>query len=80
MNMIRQNADRSGFKRISLLDGSVDVSEAIYFVNQKAIRPLRQNDGEKEYTPLGANVTRHGNNLSLRKGISRWWARFALSY
>ncbi len=48
MDMIGQNADRSGFKRISLLDGSVDVAEAIYFVDQKAIRPLRKNDGEKE--------------------------------
>ena len=59
MNMVRQNADRDGFKRMSLLNIFVDVPKAIDFVDQEAIGPLRENDGEKENAAFGADILRH---------------------
>jgi hypothetical protein len=57
--MVRQNADRDGLKRMSLLNDFVDVPKAIDFVDQEAVGPLRENDGEKENTALGSNILRH---------------------
>jgi hypothetical protein len=57
--MIGQNADRDGLERMSLLNDFVDVPKAIDLVDQKAIGPLREDDGEKEDATFRANVLRH---------------------
>ena len=46
-------------KRMSLLNDLVDVPQAIDFVDQQAVRPLRKDDGEKENAAFGTNVSRH---------------------
>ena len=57
--MIGQNADRDGLERVPLLNGLVDAPKAIDFFDQEVARPLREDDGEKENTALGTNVSRH---------------------
>jgi hypothetical protein len=59
MNMVRQNADRDGLKRMSLLNDLVDVPKAIDFADQEVVGPLRENDGEKESAAFGTNISRH---------------------
>jgi hypothetical protein len=59
MNMIRQNADRDGLKRMPLLNDFIDVPEAVDFVDQKAVGPLREDDREKENAAIGTNILRH---------------------
>ena len=46
-------------KRMSLLNDLVDVPKAIDFVDQEAVGPLREDDGEKENAAFGTNVLRH---------------------
>jgi hypothetical protein len=42
-----------------LLNDFVDVPNAIDLVDQEAVGPLRESDGEKENTAFGTNVLRH---------------------
>ena len=63
---------------MSLLNGFVDVPKTIDLVDQEAVGPLRENDGEKESTAFGANVLRHDVSYCNLKWFQGWWARFAL--
>ena len=48
VNVIGQDADRDGFERAALLDGSIDNSQSINLVQQQPARPVGENDGEEE--------------------------------
>jgi hypothetical protein len=48
VNVIRQDADRDGFERAALLDGSIDISQSINLFHQQPARPVSENDGEEE--------------------------------
>ena len=48
MNVIGQDADRDGFERAALLDGSIDNSQSINLVHQQPARPVGENDCEEE--------------------------------
>jgi hypothetical protein len=48
VNVIGQDANRDGFERAALLDGSIDHSQSINLVHQQPARPGGENDGEEE--------------------------------
>jgi hypothetical protein len=61
MKVIGQDADRDGFKRATLLNHSIGLTEAINLIHEKFARPFGQNDREKEHAAFefGSNVPRH---------------------
>jgi len=57
--MVGQDADCHGLKWMPLLHDFVDVPKAIDFVDQEAVGPLCEDDGEEEHTAFGTNISRH---------------------
>jgi hypothetical protein len=57
--MIGQDTNRDCLERVSSLNGLIDSPQTIDFFNQKITWPLRKDDGEKENTAFGSNVSRH---------------------
>ena len=66
MQVIRQDAYRKGFERMSLLDGAVDIPEMIDMPNEEIARSIRKGDGEEEHAALnlGTTIPRHAAILS----------------
>ena len=60
VKMIRQNADRDGFKRAALLSNPIRTTEAIDFIDQQLTAAVRESDREKENAAFGSTVLRHG--------------------
>src|SRR5438876_6718256 len=72
MHVVRQDADRNCFEWMALLDGAVDMPQAIDMAHEEVARPVGESHGEEEDTALdlGTNIARHGASLAYSCRVS----------
>jgi hypothetical protein len=66
MQMVGQHADRNGFEWITLLNGSVDVSEMVDVTNEEIACSIGDRNGEEKRAASNSctSISRHERKLS----------------